>query len=79
MLLFTLKVLFLKKNDEFRKYQQATFVLVFSILPNLENSVVAEHHSNKPNIVFILADDLGYGDVGCYNSESKIPTPNIDL
>ena len=68
-----------KKMINFRKYQQATFVLIFSILPNLENSVVAEHHSNKPNIVFILADDLGYGDVGCYNSESKIPTPNIDL
>jgi arylsulfatase A-like enzyme len=34
--------------------------------------------SSPPNIVFILADDLGYGDIACYNPESKIPTPNID-
>jgi arylsulfatase A-like enzyme len=32
----------------------------------------------KPNVVYILADDLGYGDPGCYNPQSKIPTPNID-
>ena len=30
-----------------------------------------------PNIVYIMADDLGYGDLGCYGAE-KIRTPHID-
>lgn len=31
----------------------------------------------KPNLIYIMADDLGYGELGCYGQE-KIPTPNID-
>ncbi len=31
-----------------------------------------------PNVVYILADDLGYGDVKCLNSDGKIATPNLD-
>ncbi len=33
---------------------------------------------SKPNVVFILADDMGWGDVEAYNPESLIPTPNIN-
>jgi hypothetical protein len=32
----------------------------------------------SPNVIYILADDLGYGDLACYNKKSKIKTPNLD-
>ncbi|MCP3967865.1 MAG: arylsulfatase [Lentisphaerae bacterium] len=33
--------------------------------------------ADLPNIIYIMADDMGYGDLGCYGAE-KIPTPNMD-
>lgn len=40
--------------------------------------VQTEETATKPNIIFIFADDMGYGDVGSFNASSKIDTPNID-
>jgi len=38
------------------------------------NQIKTEH----PNIIYLLADDMGTGDLGCYNPGSKIPTPAMD-
>ena len=34
--------------------------------------------SKPPNILFIFTDDLGYGDISCYNGEAKVATANVD-
>ena len=45
--------------------------------PSVVAATAVSNLSEKPNIVFILADDLGWGELGCYGQE-KIRTPNID-
>ena len=49
------------------------FVTLVLALPGLLQAA-----QEKPNIVYIMVDDMGYGDPGCYNPKSKIPTPHID-
>jgi len=57
-----------------------TFLCVLCVF--VVHASAAKPHSDgtarSPNIVFILADDMGYGDCTAYNPESKVRTPNID-
>ncbi|HVX64488.1 MAG TPA: arylsulfatase, partial [Pirellulales bacterium] len=41
-------------------------------------AALAADAASRPNVVFVLADDLGYGDVKALNPEGKIATPNMD-
>ena len=53
------------------------YILIITLLI-LNYSCKNNQKLDKPNIIYILADDLGYGDLSIYNKNSKIFTPNID-
>ncbi len=52
-------------------------ILIFINFCHIPFCTAQQALSNKPNIILILADDLGYGDLGCYGS-LRIETPNLD-
>ena len=68
---------FRSMNYKMTQRNVSLFVLSFLFLSGWCLSVYADA-TPLPNIVLILADDMGIGDAGCYNPKSKIPTPNID-
>ncbi|RYD90117.1 MAG: hypothetical protein EOP54_24475, partial [Sphingobacteriales bacterium] len=55
--------------------KSTVFTGILFLLPGFFLNTFAQQ---KPNIIYILADDMGYGDLSCYNPQSKINTPNID-
>ena len=48
--------------------------VAFALTLGFSTALAADH----PNIIYILADDLGMGDLSCYNAASKIQTPHVD-
>lgn len=56
-------------------------IQIIAILVLVNLTACQEKNQDKAkqvNIVFLLADDMGMGDLACYNAESKIPTPAMD-
>jgi arylsulfatase A len=51
---------------------------IVAFMGSLLSTICAEPASSRPNILYILADDLGIGDVSAFNSNSAWKTPNID-
>jgi len=53
--------------------------MAMMVLPGcagLARRLVKQVDKKQPNIILIMADDMGFGDLGCYGA-TKIPTPNI--
>ncbi|PWJ57887.1 arylsulfatase A-like enzyme [Dyadobacter jejuensis] len=58
---------------------QKIFIIIGFIIGSLSNVMAQGSRASQPNIVLILADDLGYADVGYLGKKPGISTPNIDL
>ncbi|MDA1120177.1 MAG: arylsulfatase [Bacteroidetes bacterium] len=53
------------------------FLMMTAVILSACNHSPMEQETSKPNVIFIMADDLGYGDLSCYG-QTKFSTPNID-
>src|SRR5688500_1101480 len=64
-------------NRRFKSTVVLNLIAMTTTLIGVSCNVLSAEEASKLNVVFILADDLGWGELGCYGQQ-KIPTPNID-
>ena len=67
----------MKVLPQFKNFPAAGLALLLVVFLISPPSADAADAPSKPNIIFILADDLGIGNVGCYGADNY-KTPNID-
>lgn len=65
-------------NFFFKFYALSLILMLFSCLSKEKEGVEDMEMPKSPNVVYILADDMGYGDISALNPESGIPTPNMN-
>lgn len=67
----------------FRNYPNLSYTVLMLLLASsallvFRRKGLAEGFARQPNVIYILADDLGSGDLSCLNPDSQIRTPNLD-
>ena len=58
-------------------YRLPGWMFLIAILGMIPSQLHAESKPNRPNVILMMCDDLGYGDLTCFNADSPIKTPHI--
>ncbi len=73
-----LRIARLTRPSRFEPMQKLMFLVIFAACLACTSPIANAESAAKPNVLILYADDLGFGDLGLQNPDSKIPTPNLD-